>query len=126
MIDDVVLSCRGTAVKSAVFTKQDKIIIASANLIVIRPKEKVKGEFIKIFFESPVGLAIIKSFQRGTTIMNINYSDIMEMEIPILPSIKQEEIIHQYQVELEVYKETIKKAESRWTNIKDGIYNEFM
>lgn len=124
--DDVVLSCRGTAVKSAVFTKQDKIIIASANLIIIRPKGMVKGEFIKIFFESPVGLAIIKSFQRGTTIMNINYSDIMEMEIPLLPIAKQEEIIHQYRKELEVYKETIKKAESRWSSIKDGIYNELM
>jgi hypothetical protein len=126
MTDDVVLSCRGTAIKSAVFAKQDKIIIASANLIVIRTKEKVKGEFIKIFFESPVGLAIIKSFQRGTTIMNINYSDIMEMEIPLLPFDKQQEIINQYQVELEVYKETIKKAESRWSNIKDGLYNQLI
>jgi hypothetical protein len=123
---DVVLSCRGTAVKSAVFTRQDNIIIASANLIVVRPKEKVKGEFIKIFFESPVGMAIIKSFQRGTTIMNINYADIMEMEIPLLPAAKQEEIIRQYRKELEVYKEAIKKAEDRWSNIKDSIYNQLM
>lgn len=121
---DVVLSCRGTAIKSAVFKTQDKTIIASANLIVIRPKEKVKGEFIKIFFESPVGLAIIKSFQRGTTIMNINYADIMEMEIPLLPISKQQEMIDMYHKELKVYQETIKKAESRWSNIKDSIYNE--
>jgi restriction endonuclease S subunit len=126
MTDDVVLSCRGTAVKSAVFTKQDKIIIASANLIVIRPKIKVKGEFIKIFLESPVGLALIKSFQRGTTVMNINHSDIKEMEIPLLPIAKQEVIIQQYQIEFEAYKETIKKAENRWSNIKDGLYDELI
>ena len=123
---DVVLSCRGTAVKSAVFTEQDKIIIASANLVVIRPKDKIKGEFIKIFFESPVGLAIIKSFQRGTTIMNINYADIMEMEIPLLPFAKQQEIINHYQVELEMYQEAIKMAETRWSNIKDSIYNQYL
>ena len=123
---DVVLSCRGTAIKSAVFETQDKTIIASANLIVIRPKEKVKGEFIKIFFESPIGLAIIKSFQRGTTIMNINYSDIMEMEIPLLAINKQQEMINQYNEELKVYKETIKKAEARWSNIKEKIYNELL
>lgn len=123
---DVVLSCRGTAIKSAVFETQDKTIIASANLIVIRPKEKVKGEFIKIFFESPVGLAIIKSFQRGTTIMNINYSDIMEMEIPLLTTNKQQEMINQYNEEIKVYKETIKKADARWSNIKDNIYNELI
>ncbi|MGI6308334.1 MAG: restriction endonuclease subunit S [Dethiobacteria bacterium] len=123
---DVVLSCRGTAIKSAVFETQGKTIIASANLIVIRPKEKVKGEFLKIFFESPVGLAIIKSFQRGTTIMNINYADIMEMEIPLLPLSKQQEMIDQYHEELKVYKEAIKKAENRWSNIKDSIYNDLL
>lgn len=123
---DVVLSCRGTAIKSAVFETQDKIIIASANLIVIRPKERIKGEFIKIFFESPIGLAVIKSFQRGTSIMNINYSDIMEMEIPLLSMSKQQEMIDQYNEELNVYKETVKKAETRWLNIKENIYNELI
>lgn len=61
--------------------------------------------------------------------MNINYSDIMEMEIPLLSIAKQEEIIHQYhqyRKELEVYKETIKHAQGRWSNIKNDIYNELM
>lgn len=124
MTGDVVLSCRGTAIKSAVFIAQDKTIIASANLIVIRPKEKVKGEFIKIFFESPVGLAIIKSFQRGTSIMNINHTDIMEMEIPLLPIGKQQEMIDRYHEELKIYKEAVQKAEARWSNTKDSIYNQ--
>jgi restriction endonuclease S subunit len=123
---DVVLSCRGTAIKSAVFEAQDKTIIASANLIVIRPKEKVKGEYIKIFFESPVGRAIIKSFQRGTTIMNINHADIMEMEISLLPLSKQQEMIDRYYEELKVYKENIRMVESRWSNIKENIYNELI
>lgn len=122
--DDVVLSCRGTAIKSAVFEAQDKTIIASANLIVIRAKGKAKGEFIKIFFESPVGLAIIKSFQRGTNIMNINYSDIMEMEIPLLSINKQDDMIANYNEELQIYKKAIEKAETRWSNTKDTIYNE--
>lgn len=123
---DVILSCRGTAIKSAVFESQDKIIIASANLVVIRPKKRVKGEFIKLFFESPVGLAIIKSFQRGTTIMNINYADIMEMEIPLVSIIKQRDMIEQYNNEFKIYKETVKKAEEKWSNIKDNIYNELI
>lgn len=123
---DVVLSCRGTAIKSAVFEAQDKTIIASANLIVIRPKEKVKGEYIKIFFESPVGLAIIKSFQRGTTIMNINNADIMEVEIPLLPISQQQEMINKYNGEINIYKETIQKAENRWSQIKDSIYNHLI
>lgn len=123
---DVVLSCRGTTIKSAVFEAQDKTIIASANLIVIRPGKKVKGEFIKIFFESPVGLAIIKSFQRGTTMVNINHTDIMEMEIPLLPKSKQEEMINKYYEGMKIYKETVQKAESHWSEIKDDVYKALL
>ncbi|MCX6347762.1 MAG: restriction endonuclease subunit S, partial [Actinobacteria bacterium] len=121
---DVVLACRGTAIKSAVFKTQNKTIIASANLIVIRPKEKVIGEYLKMFLESPVGLAIIKSFQRGTTIMNINYLDIMEMEIPLISMSEQREIINKYNDELKIYKKTIKESESRWATTKNSLYNK--
>ncbi len=123
---DVVLSCRGTAIKTAVFAAQDKIIIASANLIVIRPGEKVTGEYLKIFLSSPVGLAIIKSLQRGTSIMNINYADIMEMEIPLLPPSKQQQIVAKYQAEQDIYRQAVRQAADRWSQIKDSIYNELV
>jgi hypothetical protein len=141
--NDVVLSCRGTAIKSAVIKETPTpdvvgvsdshqkqvfgfLLIASANLIVIRSKEKLLGEYIKIFFESPIGMAMIKSFQRGTTIMNINHSDIMEMEIPLLSLDEQKEIIRNYNEELSIYKAAISKAESRWNNIKNHIYNKLI
>lgn len=123
---DVVLSCRGTAIKTAVFKEQDKLVIASANVIVIRPNEQILGEYIKIFFESPIGMAIIKSFQRGTTVMNINHSDIMEMEIPILEIEKQQQMIKLYSEELNIYKKAIQEAESKWNKIKDNLYNKFI
>ena len=140
---DVVLSCRGTAIKSAVVKETPtpnvveahdshqkqvlgSLLIASANVIVIRPKEKILGEYIKIFFESPIGMAIIKSFQRGTTIMNINYSDIMEMEIPLLSMDDQRKIIDKYNEELSLYKDAISKAENRWGNIKHNLYNKLI
>ena len=123
---DVLLSCRGTAIKSAVFKKQDKTIIASANLIVIRPKETILGDYIKIFFESPIGMAIIKSFQRGTTIMNINHSDIMEMEIPLLALEKQCEMINLYSEELSRYKKIVQEAELKWNTVKEKLYNNLI
>ena len=123
---DVVLSCRGTAIKSAVLTAQDKTIIASANLLVIRPGKEVLGEYLKIFLESPVGVAMINSFQRGTTIMNINHLDIMEMEIPLLSLEEQQEIINKYQNELAIYKTAISEAESRWGKIKNSLYRKLI
>lgn len=141
--NDVVLSCRGTAIKSAVVKETPtpnvvgvsdshqkqvlgSLLIASANVIVIRPKDKILGEYIKIFFESPIGMAIIKSFQRGTTIMNINYSDIMEMEIPLLSMDEQKKMIENYNEELRIYKDAARKAENRWNDIKNSIYEKLI
>ncbi|MEN6463452.1 MAG: restriction endonuclease subunit S [Syntrophomonas sp.] len=121
---DVVLTCRGTAIKTAVFAQQDRMIIASANIIVIRPQEQILGAYIKIFFESPVGLTLIKSFQRGTNIMNINHSDIMELEIPLLPISQQMAIVEKYEKELQLYKETLNKAERRWQEKRDNLYQK--
>ena len=121
---DLVLTCRGTAIKTAVFRKQDRTVIASANVIVIRPKAQVLGEYVKIFFESPIGTTLIKSFQRGTTIMNINHSDIMEIEIPIVPMTQQLELTQEHERECQIYKETVEKAEIRWQDIKNKLYEK--
>jgi hypothetical protein len=126
MNNDVVLSCRGTAIKIAVFKEQENTIIASANLIVIRPKSTIESEYIKIFLESPIGQAMIKSFQRGTTVMNINHSDIMEMEIPLLSLNKQNEMITKYSQEWSTYKATIDAAEKRWKQSKNKIYDNLI
>jgi hypothetical protein len=123
---DVVLSCRGTIIKSAVFAAQNRTVIASANLIVIRPKAKVTGKFIHIFLESPMGLAMIKSFQRGTTVMNINFADIMEIEIPLLSIEKQEELIKNYESEVFLYRKIIRMAKKRLVDKKREIYEELL
>ncbi|NLL18363.1 MAG: N-6 DNA methylase [Clostridia bacterium] len=123
---DVVLSCRGTAIKSAVFQQQKKPIIASANLIVVRPKKEVMGEYIRIFFESPIGRTLIKSFQRGTTVMNINYLDIMEIELPLLPLNEQAAMVSKYNQEWAAYKKAVEEAETRWNQTKTSIYNQLL
>jgi hypothetical protein len=123
---DVLLSCRGTAIKSAVYQKETRIVIASANLIVIRPKGAFIGGYIKLFLESPVGIAMIKSFQRGTSVMNLNHSDIMEMEIPTLPLEKQREMVELYRTEREAYKGKIQQAENTWNNVKERLYSQLI
>jgi restriction endonuclease S subunit len=112
--------------KTAVFEKQDKIIIASANLIVIRPKDPFIGGYIKLFLESPFGLAIIKSFQRGTKIMNINHSDIGEIEIPYLPVEKQYEMVSLYNQEQQHYQQKIQEAENQLQSVKQQLYSQLL
>ncbi|UPM54522.1 N-6 DNA methylase [Gottfriedia acidiceleris] len=121
--NDLVITCRGTVNKVAVFKEINKTVIASANVIVIRFKEKVASEYVKIFLESPVGTELVKTFQRGTTVMNINPKDISEMEIPMVDYHRQLEFVRKYQEELELYQESVKRATERWNSQKHTIYN---
>jgi len=123
---DIVISCRGSVIKTGVFRKQKNIVIASANVIVIRPNDKVSGEYLKIFFESPVGVALIKSFQRGTTIVNLNHADIMEMEIPLLSIEEQKALVAHYEAESTLYREAVTKAESRYSAEKEKIFERLL
>lgn len=123
---DIVLSCRGLAIKTGVYRKQKSIVIALANVIVIRPNNRVLSDYIKIFFESPVGIALIKSFQRGTTIVNINHTDIMEMEIPLLSIEEQKELIAHYKAESILYQQAVSKAEERYLREKEKIYERLL
>lgn len=121
---DVLVTSRGTTIRAASFEEQDKTCIASANLMVIRPGKKLSGKYLKVFFDSPVGITLLKSFQRGTGLININHSDIMELGIPIPPMKKQEEIVARYEEEQEIYHNTIKKAQDRWDEVKCDLYRE--
>ncbi len=123
--DDVLLSCRGTIDKVAVFKSTNHKVIASANILIIRLKNKeVLSDYLKIFLESPLGSALIKSFQRGSVIMNINQEDIKEMKIPKLPLENQKQIISNYNNEKKLFKDVTEKAHNRWNENKRKIYSQ--
>lgn len=120
---DVVITCRGTVNKVAMVQELPQKTIASANIIVIRVTEQsVLSEYIHIFLESPVGAQLVQSFQRGTTVMNINPSDLGQMEIPLLDLEEQQRIVEEYREERDLYKQTITRARERWDRIRSDIY----
>lgn len=121
---DLVMTCRGTVNKVAIFPETEGIVIASANIIVIRFKTSILSDFAKIFLESPVGTALIQSLQRGTTVMNLNPSDVAEVEIPLLSQEEQTERINLYYEEYERYKTAIREASNRWEQVKSKLYSE--
>lgn len=123
---DVLLSCRGTAAKTAVFTQQDFPIIASANIIVLRLKPGYVPGFVRLFLESPVGSVMLQSFQRGSGLMNLSPADIMEMELPDLPEPEQEHIAQDYKAENDRYRAAIAKAEKRMAEIKTQLFERMI
>ena len=119
---DVLIATKGFAVKVGVFEKQDKMCIASSNLCVIRPNSRIlNGTYLKLFLESETGMKLIKSLQRGTSIVNINYQDICELEVPTPPLDDQLDIANEYNAGLKLYKETISAANDAWSKIKNSV-----
>ncbi len=119
---DVLIATKGFAVKIAVFEKQSRLVIASSNLCVIRPNQRlINGTYLKLFLESETGMKLIKSLQRGTTIVNINYQDLCELEVPVPPMEEQFDIANEYTAGLRLYKQTIEAANDAWSKIKDSV-----
>lgn len=121
---DVLVTARGTTIKIAVFDEQTTVCIPSANINVIRPKEVLNGTYLKLFLETAVGTKLLKSMQRGTGVVNINFKDMGEIEVPILPLDAQEAIVQEYNSGLRLYKETIAAAEEGWRGVQATIQSK--
>lgn len=116
--NDLLIPARGTAIRVAVFKEQPYPCIASSNVIVIRAIDKsLSATYLKLFFDSPLGRKMLVTRQQGTTVMNISYKELNNLEIP-LPSIEeQKQIADTYTKELEIYKKAIEDAENRWNSV---------
>ena len=119
---DVLITARGTIVKTAVFQKQPFTCITSANINVIRSTGTLRGAYLKLFLDSPVGGKLLKSLQRGSTVVNLNYKDLAELEIPVPPIQVQEALIAEYNTGLTLYKQMLAAAEEAW----QGVQNELL
>lgn len=123
---DILLSARGTLIKTAVFNKKNYPCIASSNIIVIRPhREKLSGTYLKIFLDSKIGKKTIQGLQQGTTVMNISYRDLATMYIPCPSFEEQLEITKEYNNGLERYKKVITDAEKEWKETIQKLENKF-
>ena len=118
---DVLITVRGTVIKTAVFQKQPFTCITSANINVIRPTGTLRGAYLKLFLDSPVGGKLLKSLQRGSTVVNLNYKDLTELEIPVPPIQVQDALIAEYNAGLTLYKQTLAAAEEAWQGVQNEI-----
>ena len=114
---DLLIPARGTLLRVAMFKEQRYPCIASSNVIVIRPKkELLRGTYLKIFLDSPLGKKILNAKQQGAMAINISYKDLKSMEIPLPPLMEQEELAEEYERELEIYQKAVEAAKIRWMN----------
>ena len=115
---DLLIPARGTSIRVAIFEEQPYPCIASSNVIVIRAvDESLSTTYLKLFFDSPLGRKMLVTRQQGTTVMNISYKELNNLEIPLPSMEEQKQIAEKYVEELEIYKKSIEAAENRWHSV---------
>lgn len=121
---DVILSCRGTQLKSAVVPKYKKFFI-TANLIAIRPGEEILPEFLATYFNTRQGQKAVLAKIPFTTVFNLTVNTLREIEIPVPPLSVQEKIVTLAKYAEEQYHLTLQIANLRKILANQLITNMF-
>lgn len=122
--DSLILSKNGYPYKIAVAAVEEgHHILANGNLYIIElDKERANPYYIKAFFDSEQGQAVLKSITVGATIPNIGVDKLRKIEIPLPTMAEQERIAQKYRAtldEISVIKLRLEKAHNKLKHIFD-------
>lgn len=120
---DVLLSCRGNAIKIAVVGDIPDNIIVSNNFIKITPNYNINPYFIKEYLESPVGQYYLNLKQTGTVIKVLSATDLYDMKVPMLSIEEQNEVAQKSVDSKKEYNEGLKKLQEKLKNDTHSIYD---
>lgn len=120
----LILSKNGYPYKVAVASVQEgQHILANGNLYIIElDEEKANPYYMKAFFDSEQGYAVLRNITVGATIPNIGVDKLKKVEIPLPPMDEQERIAQKYQAtldEITVIKLRLEKAVNKLHHIFD-------
>ena len=125
--NDIVLPCRGNGgMKIGLITNVRDDCVPSQNIVVIRAKDEVVNpEYLKIFLESPVGLCLLNSIQRGECIKQLSHKDIAQLEVPAPEREIQDLVVQEFKKGKQEYYKVTSKALVKWNALKSDLYKTF-
>ena len=112
--NDLLISCKSTKIKTSIVEiDKDEKIIPSGSIIVVRCKtQHLNPVYLKMFFDSNVGIKSLASIQTGTTIISINPTALGTIDIACLPIERQNKLSNKYLSTLDMLKLEKKKIET--------------
>lgn len=121
--NDIILSKNGYPYKVAVAkVEPGQKILANGNLYIIEPDEnRVNPYYIKAYFDSAQGIAVLKNISVGTTIPNIGVDKLKNIAIPLPPMEEQNRIAEKYQATLN----EIVRLKNELTSAVDKLHTIF-
>jgi len=84
---DIVVSCRGTLLKAALVTATSSGVLASSNLITVRPDpRKYRPQLLLALFRTQAWQDTLKSRSRSSTgLMQLTIKDLADLPVPMPP-----------------------------------------
>ena len=124
--DDILMTIKGTTIKTAIFDIDDRSYITSPNICIIRINSEIKDKdlysyFLKMYFDLPDGREQLYSIKSGDAVINISKEDIKNLEIPVPNIEEQRELAKRYYDGLEKYKEDLAKIKRAWEELQKDI-----
>ena len=125
-VNDLIITSKSSKIKMAVVDYEpDKKIIVTGGMLIVRPNhQKLDPTYLKMYLESEQGQNVLKSIQKGMTIVTINASSLKEIDIPLINIQHQLKIAQKYNNKLSsllAYKNEITKIEN---DLKNFYYEE--
>ncbi|MFK3903791.1 N-6 DNA methylase [Bacillus safensis] len=122
---DIIIASRGTAYKVAIVPDHNEPLVLSNMFIRIRVKDKAyKPEYIKVFLDSPVGVALIEGMKKGGTVKALTTRDIEDIEFPDIEMDEQEKIIQTVNYAEQRYIDLLKQAQEILKQGKLNVYSK--
>ncbi|MBW9154322.1 N-6 DNA methylase [Clostridium estertheticum] len=121
---DIIISARGTLIKTAIYKIQDPPSIISGNIMLIRIKTNYNPYFLKFYLDSYEGQEQIQTMQSGATITSLNHSKLQELFVPNIDFEKQNRLADRITENEREYKLKIEHAENIYDQQIDIINKE--
>lgn len=122
--NDVLLSCKGPAVKTCMIPQTDEYLVASSNFVTLRADPRmILPHYLKYYLESPMGMYFVKSKQVGSSIVMINTKEVNAIPIPYIPLPEQMKLVCELQSKERYIQEEIFKLSQMLRKSKLDFYN---
>ena len=121
---DIIISARGTLVKTAIYEDHMPPSIISGNIMLIRVKKEYNPYFLKFYLDSSKGKELIQDMQGRATITALNHSKLQELLVPDIDKDKQNQLAERIIANEENYKSIIEHATKMYEQNVDTISKE--
>ena len=113
--DDIIITSKGSSVKVAIVEGANPPAFISSNLTRIRvDSDKYNAYVLYEFFQSEVGIKMIKGIQTGTTITLLNNAKLQKLKVPLYDLAVMNEVGAKLEENKKEYEKSIKLAEKKF------------